>query len=82
MKSLIVLFGPNGVAEQRPPGRKDLSGQVKIATSVNPLDHRPGDKATLTFELTDEQGKPKPGAFGGKAGPNREPVSIKIVWAA
>ncbi len=27
-------------------------------------------------------GKPNPGGFGGKAGPNREPASIKIVWAA
>jgi restriction endonuclease Mrr len=32
LKSLIVLFGPNGVAEQRPPGRKDLSGQVRRRT--------------------------------------------------
>jgi hypothetical protein len=27
-------------------------------------------------------GKPNPGGFGGKAGPNPEPASIKIVWAA
>ncbi|MGI8568780.1 MAG: hypothetical protein ACR2KT_06755 [Methylocella sp.] len=27
-------------------------------------------------------GKLSPGGFGGMAGPNREPASIKIVWAA
>gem|GEM_PF-4829115 len=27
-------------------------------------------------------GKPRSGGFAGKAGRNREPASIKIVWAA